>query len=124
MPTPKTHSTLFIRDLELNINLGWRTAERKLEQAVLLNMEIHFPKQPKACASDNLDDTVCYADLINEIRQKIAKKHYRLIEHLSAEIFQIAKSFLPSRSKLSVAITKYPKIDGLRGGVSFVHGDD
>src|SRR5579883_3201823 len=124
MPKNKLDSTLFIRQLELRVNLGWRNAERKNEQAVLLDMYIQFSKPPQACETDKLDDTVCYAELIVEIRQQTAKRKYRLIEDLGAEIYQIAKACLPARSKLNVRITKYPKVDGLTGGVSFNYGDD
>jgi 7,8-dihydroneopterin aldolase/epimerase/oxygenase len=124
MPKIKLHSTLFIHSLELSVNLGWRKQERKNEQAVLLNMDITFPRPPGACATDDLEDTVCYAALIEDIRAKIAKKNYRLIEHLSAEIYQIAKAFLPNKTRLNVRITKRPKIDGLRDGVSFNYGDN
>ena len=116
-------STLHIHNLELNINLGWRSKERRQEQAVLLDMDIQFPSPPAACLTDKLDDTVCYAKLIDVIREKLALKHFRLIEHLSSDIFIIAKQYLPDNYKIHIRLTKYPRIGGLRGGVSFEYGD-
>lgn len=125
MPKTKLYSTLSVRSLELTVNLGWRTSERKHEQPVLLDLIMRFPSTPpKACASDQLDDTVCYAALIEHIRNVIAKKKYRLLEHLSADIYHAAKSQLPKSCRLNVRITKFPKIDGLMGGVNFDYGDE
>jgi len=120
----KLRSTLCIRSLELQVNLGWRNKERQQEQAVFLDMRIEFQLPPKACVSDKLNDTICYAELIQDIRNKIAVKNYRLIEHLSAEIYRITKAQLPNESTLKVRITKFPKIDGLQEGVCFDYGDE
>ncbi len=119
----KLHSALFVRDLELSVNLGWRHKERSSEQGVLLDLDIWLPKPPKACETDELDDTVCYAELSDKIRKGIGDTKYRLIEHLSRDIYQIVKKELPKKSRLIVRLTKFPKIDGLVGGVSFEYGD-
>lgn len=116
-------TTLFVRSLELSVNLGWRLPERGQEQAVLLDLEIRFPTPPQACENDNLDDTVCYATLINHIRANLENKHYHLVEHLSADIYAMVKPKLPPQSRLLVNLTKYPKIGGLTGGVCFSYGE-
>jgi len=123
MSHPVIFSTLLIKQLELSVNLGWRSAERRQEQPVLVDIHIEFPKPPSACESDNLDDTICYAKLVNELREKIIVKHYRLVEHLGLDIYQITKTHLPLLSKVIVHVTKYPKLDGLTGGVCFSYGD-
>jgi len=117
------HSALFVRALELNVNLGWRRKERSKEQSVLLDLDIRLPKPPKACVTDELDDTVCYASLSDQIRAELGDKKYRLIEHLSRDIYDIVIKQLPKKSRLIVRITKFPKIKGLIGGVSFEYGD-
>lgn len=124
MTKKKCYATLFIRRLELQVNLGWRKKERNQEQAIELDLDIRFPKLPKACITDNLDDTICYAQLIEAIRNSIATKNFKLIEHLSAEIYTIAKAHLPKQSKLNVRLTKYPNIEGLNDGVCFSYGDE
>ncbi|OGT54408.1 MAG: hypothetical protein A3F43_04820 [Gammaproteobacteria bacterium RIFCSPHIGHO2_12_FULL_42_10] len=118
------YSTLFIHRLELNVNLGWRNQERSKEQAVLLDMAIKFPTPPAACTTDHLEESSCYATLIEKIRNKIAMAQYHLVEHLSAEIYAVAKTHLPDNTKLTVRLTKYPRISGLTGGVSFHYGDE
>ncbi|VVC74733.1 hypothetical protein AQUSIP_00050 [Aquicella siphonis] len=125
MPNKKLYTTLSVRGLELNVNLGWRDKERKQEQPVLLDLIIRFPAAPPAaCETDELDDTVCYATLIEHIRHAIAHKKYRLVEHLSADIYRSAKTRLPRPCRLKIRLTKFPKIEGLMGGVTFDYGDE
>lgn len=124
MAAKKCYTKLYIRKLELSVNLGWRNPERKLKQGIELDLEISFPLPPKACVTDNLDDTLCYDELISTLREKIRTKKYRLVEHLCAEIYTLTKSHLPKKSKLNVKLTKYPKIQGLINGVCFAYGDE
>ena len=116
-------TTLHIKQLALSVNLGWRSKERDKEQAVFLDMIIRFNKAPIACDNDHLEDTQCYATLIDHIRASIDTEHYKLIEHLAAEIYRIAQAMLPPGTRTQVGLTKFPKIGGLTGGVSFHYGD-
>lgn len=110
---------LQIRGLELQTNLGWRDKELLTPQAIVLDFDILYKNAPAAITTDNLNDTLCYAELIEQIRAKIAAKKYRLIEHLCHDVFQIILSHLSAGAFLRVSVTKKPKIDGLNGGVTF-----
>lgn len=118
-----TKTALFINSLELELFLGWPSEERSRKQIVCLDMAIHFPAAPKACASDDLNDTVCYRELIESLRKTICVKKYRLIEHITQDIYDFLKSALPSQSEISVNLTKRPQIQGL-GSVTFHFGDE
>ncbi len=120
---PKLNSHLTIHRLELHVNLGWRHKERQHEQAVLLDVDIVFSTPPTACKTDQLEDSICYAALIKDIRDNVSEKKYRLIEHLSCDIYHLIKVRMPAKAKVKVCITKYPKIAGLTDGVSFHYGD-
>jgi FolB domain-containing protein len=123
MADPTIFTTLVIKQLELSVNLGWRSAERRLKQPVLLDIDIQYPVPPKACETDTLEDTSCYAVLVNTIREKIVLKQYKLVEHLGFDIYRLTKDYLPALSKIVVRVTKHPKLDGLTGGVCFSYGD-
>lgn len=112
-------SNLLINDLELSVHLGWPDSERDEKQIVHTDIDIHFTHAPKACESDHLTDTLCYATLIDVIREKIAHQHFHLIEHLSYTIYHIIEPLLPAQSHITVRIKKHPKIEGLAGYVSF-----
>lgn len=117
-------SRLLIQGLELHVHLGWPESERTEQQAVFIDLDISFPNPPKACVSDELDDSVCYSALVQLIQDKMAAKSFRLVEHLSYDIYCLVKSQLPDKSRALVRLTKYPDIEKLTGGVCFVYGDE
>jgi dihydroneopterin aldolase len=114
---------LTINGFELPVYLGWPDAERQQAQMVRIDLTVRFAKPPKACVSDQLQDTFCYDTLLTHLREKISDKEFRLVEHLTADIHSILKSLLPSDATLSVHLLKFPAINGLTGGVTFFYGD-
>ncbi|OGT61503.1 MAG: hypothetical protein A3F14_03980 [Gammaproteobacteria bacterium RIFCSPHIGHO2_12_FULL_43_28] len=117
MTQPK--SSLSILGLELYVHLGWPDQERKEKQLVKLDIHLTFVNPPKACQSDLLTDTICYAGLIDQLHDYLANKTFHLIEHLTNEIYQFLKSCLPAGTMLRVILTKHPAITGLTGGICF-----
>lgn len=117
------YSQLKIRQVDLQLNLGWRSKERAQEQGILLDIDIYFPIAPAACETDHLDNTVCYDQLIQTIREKLGDKPFRLIEHLARDIYLIVKTALPDNATTAIHVTKFPKVKGLIGGVCFSYGD-
>lgn len=116
-------SSLFIRGLELSLRLGWPDNERREPQTIQIDIDIVFSSPPKACETDHLDDTFCYAKLSAHLREKIAKESIHLIEHLASKIYSIVKPSLDNEAKVTIRITKHPKIEGLTQGVCFSYGD-
>jgi len=114
---------LSINSLELHVHLGWPEDERINMQKVLLDINIIFPDIPAACETDKLEDTFCYAQLINAIHKHAAAKHFFLIEHLSAEIYQFIKKEISKPARVNLRLTKFPAVKGLGNGVSFSYGD-
>lgn len=115
---------LYIKQVDLRVNLGWRQKERTTEQAILLDIDIIFSQLPGACKTDDLSQTVCYDQLIQTIRTRLGDRHFRLIEHLTQEIYLITKSLLPASASTIIHLTKFPKVEGLTGGVCFTYGDN
>ena len=112
-----------LRALELNVFLGWLDTERENRQAVSLDIHLQFSQPPLACASDNLSDTVCYDSLITEIKNHLGTRHFRLLEHLGCEIYQVIKQNLAASTSVNICITKKPAITDLNGGAAFYYGD-
>ncbi len=117
-------SALFIQGLEFDVYLGWPDDERKEKQTVLLDIEINFHKPPTACETDQLQNTVCYSALVDYLREQFRERKFRLLEHLTHEIYRITKTKLAdANAKIYVQITKRPPIPGLTHGVCFGYGD-
>lgn len=116
-------SSLSLHGLELNVFLGWPDDERQEKQQVKLDVTVAFSAPPKACVSDQLQDTFCYDSLITQIKEKTTAKSFRLLEHLGYEIYQMIKPAVPDSAKVSISLQKMPPIPALTGGASFYFGD-
>lgn len=114
-----TSCKLSINGFELPVHLGWPDAERQQAQIIRIDLQIQFASPPKACVTDQLQDTFCYDKLLNHLHEKIDTREFRLIEHLAAEIHSLLQPLLPSEAKLTVNLLKFPSINGLTGGVTF-----
>lgn len=115
-------SSISLHALELLVHLGWTEGERSQAQIVTLDAVIQFANPPKACATDQLEDTYCYDYLVTTLKTHLITQSFRLIEHLSQQIYLWLKTLLPMDSSISVRITKQPAITQL-AGVSFSYGD-
>jgi len=116
-------SSLMINGFELPVCLGWPEAERRQAQTVRVDFEVQFATPPKACETDQLQDTFCYDKVLTLVREKIQEQEFRLIEHLAVEIHRMTKPLLPSGTLLTVHVLKFPAIPGLTGGVTFTCAD-
>lgn len=120
----KTHyASINLNGLELSVKLGWPQDERLKEQIIRLDIVIHFLTPPKACQSDDLNDTHCYDALIEIIKRFVAARKFRLLEHLGCEIYTVIKNELSDNAEVCVKITKKPAILNLTDGVTFCYGD-
>ncbi len=116
-------SALSLNNLRLQVKLGYGEEERKNLQFVRFDIRIRFETLPPGCFSDQLQQTVCYAEL-SEHLTRICLKEYHLIEHLGWTAFSHLKSHLPKTLKLWIKVTKEnPPISNLQEGASFALGD-
>jgi dihydroneopterin aldolase len=115
---------LEFRRARLAVRLGCAAEERAAPQPVDLDLAIRFAEPPPACTSDRLDDTVCYADLIELARQCVAGREFHLVEHLAHELFARLRPLVPADARLWLRATKLePPVEGLAGGVAFSLGE-
>lgn len=123
MPKRILKSDIILHQLKLNVHLGWPAQERLKKQSVYLDIHIQFRKMPRACLTDELEDTFCYAVLTEKIQQTVVKK-FRLIEHLGYTLYQTIQQVVPKNTRIALRITKQPNLKNLLGGVSFCCGDE
>ncbi|MEX2207246.1 MAG: dihydroneopterin aldolase [Myxococcota bacterium] len=117
-------SVLEFRGARLEVRLGCSAEERARPQPVDLDLAVRFKELPAACTSDRLEDTLCYAELIEAARKACAGREFRLVERLAHELFGRLRPLVPEGAELWLRATKLrPPIDGLHGGVAFSLGD-
>ena len=85
---------LKIKNFELSISLGVFPEEKKERKSVLVDIELRFSNSPKGCDTDNIGDTICYANLVNYIEKSVEGLSFNLIEALSKYIYVQVKNYV------------------------------
>ena len=117
-------AVLEFRGARLDVRLGCSAEERAAPQPVDLDLALRFRGLPPACASDRLEDTVCYAELIEAARKLCAGREFALVERLAHELFTHLRPLVRADAELWLRATKLrPPVEGLAGGVAFSLGD-
>ena len=115
----QTHTRRFvnkihIQDLRLSVRIGIYDHEKKDSQDVSIDLEIALPGA-MALRSDNINDTIDYAEVVKAISELAGSRHFNLVEFLADRIATLlVEQFRASWVKVAVS-----KI-GVIPGVSFV----
>lgn len=97
---------LFVRDLVLLADIGAYRHEHGKPQRVRINLDLMVEE---AAATDRLEDVVCYATVVDAVRDLVAQRHTNLVETLAE---QIAASCLSDRRVRGVR-AQVEKLDAL-----------
>lgn len=95
---------ILIRDLALTCIIGTNEDERTSRQTVVLNIGLECDLS-KACASDDLADTVNYKALKNDIVAMVDASAFFLIERLAGEVARLCL-LRPQVEVVTVAVDK------------------
>ena len=94
---------IFIRDFRLSVTVGMYPWELTTPQTIELNLEINIPG-PQAGKSDNIDDTIDYAKVVQRIQDELSHNKIQLLEKLAEHIAAlIMREFKAPWVKVSVA---------------------
>jgi 7,8-dihydroneopterin aldolase/epimerase/oxygenase len=108
------HSQLILQKLNLLVKLGHSIEERSLPQWISLRIKFDFSNLPAACINDQLNDTICYANLADELQQFCENHSFKLIEALAYQLYQFLKKKLSdmTNNKINIflCITKNPQL--------------
>jgi dihydroneopterin aldolase len=77
---------LFLRNYEVQINIGVHEFEKKGEQRVLINVDLFIPLAMSTPQADQLDEVVDYDFMRNTIAQRMAQGHIHLQETLCDDV--------------------------------------
>ncbi len=119
-----TQALLEATNYKTTVNLGWTDEERAEPQPIAVDITLRYPTLPQACVSDELNDTQCYAKLLQIVESVCQSRPFKLIEHLAYAIHTAVKNQLKnSEIYLSVKVHKlHPPIATLQCA-SFTIGD-
>lgn len=91
---------VFIRDLELDANIGVHAHEKNGPQKVLISVDLSVLETPGPL-DDHLANVVCYEDVIERIQAIVGKGHINLVETLAE---RIAEACLDDRRVIATCV--------------------
>jgi len=77
---------LFLRNYEVQINIGVYEFEKKGEQRVLINVDLFIPLDVSTPSHDHLDEVVDYDFIRDTIAKRMAEGHIHLQETLCDDV--------------------------------------
>ena len=77
---------ILIKDLTLDLKLGYYDFEKKKEQKIKFSLEIDY-KDKKPTNDKDIKSIVNYGKIIKLITKLVNKKHYNFLETLAEDIF-------------------------------------
>ena len=113
-----------VNSFKVSVNLGASQEERKLPQDVLISIKLYFNEAPKACFSDELEDTICYFKICETIKKYCADKEFKLLEYLNFSLYKQIRNNIDDNIKIWIKTEKAkPPIENLIGTTSFEYSD-
>ena len=101
---------IFLQELKVKTLIGIYPWERNVAQTIQLDLEIALPTS-QACQTDNFEDTLDYALVVQRINEVLSQKHFNLLEALVEHVAQIVLvEFKSPWTRISVA-----KLDAIPG---------
>ncbi|GGY93816.1 dihydroneopterin aldolase [Pseudoduganella plicata] len=79
---------LFLRNYEVQINIGVHDFEKKGEQRVLINVDLYIPLAVSTPKADELHEVVDYDFMRETIARRMAQGHVHLQETLCDDVVQ------------------------------------
>ncbi|MBC3869632.1 dihydroneopterin aldolase [Undibacterium oligocarboniphilum] len=106
---------LFLRNYEVNINIGVHEFEKKGEQRVLINVDLYIPLASSTPKEDQLHEVVDYDFMRASIAKRVAQGHVHLQETLCDDVAGIMLAH-PQVRAVCVSTMKpdvYPDCEGV-----------
>ena len=79
---------ILIKELTLNLKLGYYDFEKKKSQKVKFNLEIDYENK-KPTSDKDIKSIVNYGKVVKLITKLVSKKHYNFLETLAEDVFDV-----------------------------------
>lgn len=94
---------IFIDDLRLSTLIGIYPREKAMPQTVEISLQIGA-STTNAGTSDDIEDTIDYAAVVDRLRSEVAARHFNLLEKLAEYVADLLlKDFGASWVRVSIA---------------------
>ena len=113
-----------VNNFSVQTHLGCTEKERADTQEVLLSAYMQFKEPLLGEKTDDLKQTVCYAEICAELKSVAQNGEYQLVEKLARDCVQRLKQKYPTALVQMSAHKLHPPVQGLTGGVEYTCGDE
>ena len=79
---------ILIKELILNLKLGYYDLEKEKSQKVKFNLEIDY-EDKKPTSDKDIKSIVNYGKVVKLITKLVSKKHYNFLETLAEDVFNV-----------------------------------
>tara|TARA_B110000438_G_scaffold73888_1_gene74017 strand:+ start:95 stop:520 length:426 start_codon:yes stop_codon:yes gene_type:complete len=79
---------ILIKELTLNLKLGYYDFEKEKSQKVKFNLEIDY-EDKKPTSDKDIKSIVNYGKVVKLITKLVSKKHYNFLETLAEDVFDV-----------------------------------
>ncbi len=94
---------IFLREIRAETLIGVYEWERQAPQTIEIDLEIGIPNDTP-CHTDDINDTIHYAIVVERLRTELATRHFLLLEALAEHIGKlIREDFSAPWTRVSVA---------------------
>lgn len=98
------HSTIFIKDIRLHAYHGVLPQEREVGNDYVVSLTVDYPIM-KVCLSDDVTDTMNYADAADVIHREMSIQS-NLLENVAYRICKAILDRFPEAQSATVSLTK------------------
>ncbi|AJC48929.1 dihydroneopterin aldolase [Allofrancisella guangzhouensis] len=102
--------SLFLKGIEIYVSLGCSKEEKDQKQMIKLDLELVFDENFNASNTDDLEQTICYYTLRNDIQKFCDDISCNLIEYLAKQIYQFICDKHPTIKIKYLKLTKAPPV--------------
>jgi dihydroneopterin aldolase len=116
-----SNCSITLKKLKLSLKIGISEEEKSCKQEIYITIQLFLNQLPNGCITDNIDDTLCYAELVGKLTKSFASKRYNLIEKLANDIadFILQSSKGNFIAAVNVEVEKHPNLPIDNQGVIF-----
>lgn len=121
----KYPSIVSLNDMKVSMSIGLSDDERSEKQDIILSFKLFYTTPPKACETDEIEDTNCYYKIYQIADNYCSNNSVKLLEYLCYQLYKLIRNVTDDDIKIWVKAEKCrPPIDNFAGTSSFEFSDN
>jgi FolB domain-containing protein len=94
----KYPAAISLNGLSMAVHLGFGAEERAIKQQIIVDIDLYFSNQPKACFDDG-EGFICYYAISQLITKIATERDFQLIEYMGKQFCDALEGHLSTAAK-------------------------